>query len=63
MPSVRPYQGVFAMGPGPVLALLAGIPDGSAVPPAGWVVAIGLILAAVTAYNAVWEKRKGPPNP
>jgi hypothetical protein len=51
------------MGPGPVLALLAGLPEGSAVPPAGWVVAIGLILAAVTAYNAVWEKRKGPPNP
>jgi hypothetical protein len=47
----------------PVLALLAGIPAGSAVPPAGWVIAIGLILAVVTTYNAVWEKQKGPPDP
>ncbi len=46
-----------------LLALLAGIPDGSAVPPAGWVVTIGLVLALVTAYNAVWEKKTGPPNP
>lgn len=51
------------MDPVLVFALLAGIPDGSAVPPAGWVIAIGLVLAAVTAYNAVWEKRKGPPDP
>jgi hypothetical protein len=51
------------MEAGLVLALLAGIPAGSAVPPAGWIWAIGLVLAAVTAYNAVWEKRKGPPNP
>jgi hypothetical protein len=48
---------------GLMLALLAGIPGGSAVPPAGWVITIGLVLAVVTAYNAVWEKRKGPPNP
>lgn len=46
-----------------LLALLAGIPDGSAVPPIRWVVAIGLVLAVVTAYNAVWEKKKGPPDP
>jgi hypothetical protein len=51
------------MDSGLVLALLAGIPDGSAVPPAGWVITIGLVLAVVTAYNAVWEKQKGPPNP
>jgi hypothetical protein len=47
----------------PLLALLAGIPAGSAVPPAGWVITIGLVLAVVTAYNAVWEKQKGPPDP
>jgi hypothetical protein len=51
------------METGLLLALLAGIPAGSAVPPAGWVIVIGLVLAAVTAFNAVWERRKGPPNP
>jgi len=51
------------MGSGLLMAFLAGIPAGSAVPRVGWVIVIGLVLAAVTAYNAAWEKRKGPPNP